>query len=211
MNFDRIFCFGDSITLGCNDSTGLGWPGRLCRGLVHNDRSVAVYNLGINGDTSQDIAARWRAETGARSRNAPGLILFAFGFNDAAKTDGGDVQIDLATSVANASSVLTEAKSITEVLWIGPTPLDESVNPMQTEFACWDMRNQDIARYDAAYADLADAIGIDYLRLFPEFLTSPRYRAALVAGDKVHPGDDGYAMIAERIAGWDRWLAKIGN
>jgi lysophospholipase L1-like esterase len=182
MNFDRIFCFGDSITLGCNDSTGLGWPGRLCRGLVHNDRSVAVYNLGINGDTSQDIAARWRAETGARSRNAPGLILFAFGFNDAAK-----------------------------VLWIGPTPLDESVNPMQTEFACWDMRNQDIARYDAAYADLADAIGIDYLRLFPEFLTSPRYRAALVAGDKVHPGDDGYAMIAERIAGWDRWLAKIGN
>ena len=210
MNFDRIFCFGDSITLGCNDSTGLGWPGRLCRGLVHNDRSVAVYNLGINGDTSQDIAARWRAETGARSRNAPGLILFAFGFNDAAKADGGDVQIDLATSIAHASSVLTEAKSITEVLWIGPTPLDESVNPMQTEFACWDMRNRDIARYDAAYADLADTIGIDYLRLFPEFLTSPSYRAALVAGDKVHPGDDGYAMIAERIAGWDRWLAKLG-
>jgi lysophospholipase L1-like esterase len=210
MNFDRIFCFGDSITLGCNDSTGLGWPGRLCRGLVHNDRSVAVYNLGINGDTSQDIAARWRAETGARSRNAPGLILFAFGFNDAAKADGGDVQVDLATSIAHASSVLTEAKSITEVLWIGPTPLDESVNPMQTEFACWDMRNRDIARYDAAYADLADTIGIDYLRLFPEFLTSPSYRAALVAGDKVHPGDDGYAMIAERIAGWDRWLAKLG-
>jgi len=211
MNFDRIFCFGDSITLGCNDSTGLGWPGRLCAGLMHNERSVAAYNLGINGDTSQDVAARWRAETGARSRNAPGLILFAFGFNDAAKADGGDVQVDLATSVANASSVLTEAKSIAEVLWIGPTPLDESVNPMQTEFACWDMRNRDIGRYDAAYNDLADAIGIDYLRLFPEFLTSPRYQAALVAGDKVHPGDDGYAMIAECIADWDRWLAKIGD
>jgi len=211
MNFDRVFCLGDSITLGCNDSTGLGWPGRLCRGLMHNERSVAAYNLGINGDTSHDIAARWRAETGARSRNAPGLILFAFGFNDAAKADGGDIQVDLASSIANASSVLTEAKSIAEVLWIGPTPLDESVNPMQTEFACWDMRNRDIARYDAAYADLADAIGIDYLRLFPGFLTSPRYQAALVAGDRVHPGDDGYAMIAERIAGWDRWLAKIGD
>ena len=72
------------------------------------------------------------------------------------------------------------------------------------------MRNRDIALYDAAYDNLAREIDVDYLRLFAEFLTSPRYRAALVAGDKVHPGDDGYAMIAERIADWDRWLAKIG-
>lgn len=210
MNFDRIFCFGDSITLGCNDSTGLGWPGRLCRDLMHGERSVAVYNLGINGDTSQDISARWRAEVDARSRNANGLILFAFGFNDAAKADGGDVQVDLASSIANARSMLIAAKSITDVLWIGPTPLDESVNPMQTGFACWDMRNRNIALYDAAYANLAREIDVDYLSLFPEFITSPRYQAALVAGDKVHLGDDGYAMIAERIAAWDRWLANLG-
>jgi len=209
MNFDRIFCFGDSITLGCNDGTGLGWPGRLCRGLTCGERSVAAYNLGVNGDTSQDIAARWRAETEARSRNAPGLMLFAFGFNDAARADGGDIQIDLAASIVNARKLLTEAKSVSEVLWIGPTPLDESVNPMQTEFACWDMRNRDIARYDAAYAELAVEIGIDYLRLFPEFLHSERYQAALLAGDRVHPGADGYAMIAERIAGWDSWLARL--
>lgn len=210
MNFDRIFCFGDSITLGCNDSTGLGWPGRLCRDLMHGEHSVAAYNLGINGDTSRDVAARWRAEVVARSRNANGLMLFAFGFNDAAKADGGDVQVDLESSVAIARSMLSAAKAISDVLWIGPTPLDESVNPMQTEFACWDMRNRDIALYDEAYANLAREIDVDYLRLFPEFLNSPRYQAALVAGDKVHPGDDGYAMISERISGWDRWLAKIG-
>jgi lysophospholipase L1-like esterase len=167
---------------------------------MHGERSVAVYNLGINGDTSQDISARWRAEVDARSRNANGLILFAFGFNDAAKADGGDVQVDLASSIANARSMLIAAKSITDVLWIGPTPLDESVNPMQTGFACWDMRNRNIALYDAAYANLAREIDVDYLSLFPEFITSPRYQAALVAGDKVHLGDDGYAMIAERIA-----------
>ncbi len=211
MNFDRVFCFGDSITLGCNDSTGLGWPGRLCRGLMHNGRGIAAYNLGINGDTSQDIAARWHAETEARSRNAPGLILFSFGFNDAAKADGGDAQIDLAASLGNATALLNEAKSIAKVLWIGPTPLDESINPMQTEFACWDMHNRDIALYDAAYADLAREVGIDYLQLFPEFQSSSRYQAALVCGDKVHPGDDGYAMIAERITDWDRWIACIGD
>jgi lysophospholipase L1-like esterase len=209
MKFDRIFCFGDSITLGCNDSEGLGWPGRLCRNLKHEEYSVAAYNLGVNGDTSLDIAARWRAETETRSRDVSGLILFSFGFNDAAKENGGDVQVDLTTSISVACTVLTEARSVSEVLWIGPTPLDESVNPMQTETACWDMRNADIARYDEAYADLALDIDVDYLRLFPEFLQSRRYQAALVAGDKVHPGDDGYAMIAERIAGWNKWLEKL--
>jgi lysophospholipase L1-like esterase len=210
MQYDRIFCFGDSITLGCNDSAGLGWPGRLGRGLEQGDRSVAVYNLGINGDTSRDIAVRWRGEAEARSRNAGGLMLFAFGFNDAARADGGDVQVQLDDSIACARELLLAAKSLGDLLWIGPTPLDESVNPMQTEFACWDMRNAEIARYDAAYADLAQDIGIEYLSLFSALLHSPRYAAALVAGDKVHPADDGYALIAERIADWDRWQQYAG-
>ncbi len=209
MKYDRVFCFGDSITLGCNDSLGLGWPGRLSRGLKHGERDVAVCNLGVNGDTSVDIAVRWCAEATARNRDAVGLMLFAFGFNDAAKADDGAAQVDLATSIATARKLLSEAGEISEILWIGPTPLDESVNPMQTEFASWDMRNTDIAAYDRAYAELAVEIGVDYLRLFPEFLRSQRYQAALIAGDKVHPGDDGYALIAEHIANWDKWLGKL--
>jgi len=206
MKFERIFCFGDSITLGCNDSQGLGWPGRLCRGLRSGDHSVAAYNLGVNGDTSMHIAARWRAEAGVRSRNSPGLLVFAFGFNDAAQADGGGPQVELAESVATAREMLTAARGVSQLLWIGPTPLDETVNPMQTSVASWQMYNAEIARYDEAYSRLAEDLGIDYLRLFPEFAASRRYHAALAAGDGVHPGDDGYAMIAERIAAWDSWI-----
>lgn len=205
MKYERIFCFGDSITLGCNDSEGLGWPGRLCRGLTCGGYSVAAYNLGVNGDTSQHIAARWRAEAEARSRNSPGLMLFAFGFNDAARADEDGPQVPLEDSTATARALLTEARSVSGVLWIGPTPLDESINPMQTPYASWEMRNAEIARYDAAYAKLAEELAIDYLRLFDEFAASTRYQAALRAGDRVHPGDDGYAMIAERIAAWEAW------
>lgn len=205
MKYERIYFFGDSITLGCNDSTGLGWPGRLTRALMYQDRSVACYNLGINGDTSLHIRTRWRAEVEARSRDSTGLLVFAFGFNDAAKADGVAAQVDLETSVENARAILTEAKSVSEVLWIGPTPLDESVNPMKTDYASWEMINHDIARYDEAYANLAAQLGVDYLRLFPEFLESARYQAALVDGDKVHPGDDGYAMIAEKVENWNKW------
>jgi len=209
MKFVRIFCFGDSITLGCNDSQGLGWPGRLCCGLKHGDDEVAGYNLGVNGDTSRDIELRWRTEAAARSRNGPGLMLFAFGFNDAAKADGNVVQVDLAASLATAGRIMSAAQSISQILWIGPTPLDESVNPMQTDEASWEMRNAEIEAYDQAYAALARDIGVDYLQLFPEFLSSSRYQAALAAGDGVHPGDDGYALIAERIASWEKWLEHV--
>ena len=208
MKYDRIFFFGDSITLGANDNVGLGWPGRLCRGLAHEPISVAAYNLGINGDTSHDIAIRWRTEAIARSRNAKGLLLFAFGFNDASKCDGNDFQIDLATSISTARNLLIEAQSFSEVLWIGPTPLDETVNPLQTGYASWETKNSDIVKYDEAYTRLAKEMGVDYLPLYPKLLHHPRYKAALLAGDKVHPGDDGYALIAEQIAHWEPWIQR---
>ena len=206
MKFERIFCFGDSITLGCNDSQGLGWPGRLCRGLTAGNYSVAAYNLGVNGDTSQHIAARWRNEAGVRSRNSPGLLMFAFGFNDAAEPDGNGPQVPLPLSIETARELLAAAREVSTVLWIGPTPLDESVNPMPSRDTTWMMHNDSIARYDAAYAGLADELEIPYLRLFPEFLASQRYRTALRAYDRVHPADDGYAMIAECIAAWEPWM-----
>jgi len=206
MRHDRIFFFGDSITLGADDSTGLAWPMRLCRGLTTSDgREVAVYNLGINGDTSAHIAARWRAEAEARSREAWGLFVFAFGFNDAARPDDGPEQVSLEASIANARAIVTAARALSDVLWIGPTPLDESVNPMVTAYASWDMRNDLIARYDAAYAALAAELSVPYLRLFEQFRESDRYAGALAAADKVHPADEGYAMIAECVAGWKAW------
>jgi acyl-CoA thioesterase-1 len=205
MKHDRIYCFGDSITLGANDSRGLGWPGRLGHDLVCGERSVAMYNLGINGDTSLNIATRWRAEADARRRDAMGLLLFAFGFNDASRVDGGELQIDLFESVSYARKIMLEAKSIGDTLWIGPTPLDESVNPLRTDYATWIAYNADIARYDTAFAELARELAIPYLQLFPQFVEDPRYFRALNAGDKVHPADDGYALIAEHITNWEAW------
>ncbi len=210
MIHDQILFFGDSITIGGNDSEGLGWPGRLARGLVTRSGDyVTGYNLGVNGDTSVQIAARWQAEVAARGREKTGLLVFAFGFNDAAKPAGGTFQVDLETSIETARSMIQAARAMSDVLWIGPTPLDETVNPMQTASGNWDMRNDDIARYDAAYADIAKEIGVPYLSLFSDFLASERYKRALRAGDKVHPGTNGYALVAERVAGWEAWKAIL--
>jgi lysophospholipase L1-like esterase len=161
-----------------------------------------TYNMGINGDTSRDIAARWKKESKARSRNAGGMFIFSFGFNDAAKMDGNPVQVDLETSVEIARSMLSQAREISQVLWIGPTPLDERVNPMRTQYNSWEMCNDRIAQYDEAYDATAKDLSIPYLRLFPAFLSNQRYGAALLDGDKVHPGKDGHQMISERLFEW---------
>jgi acyl-CoA thioesterase-1 len=203
--YDRIYFFGDSITLGCNDSLDLGWPGRVCRGMTKDGRGVAVYNLGINGDTSGDIDARWYTEMMARNRGSAGLLVFAFGFNDAAHKNSDRAQVELELSVNTARKIMSLAQGISKVMWIGPTPLDETVNPLDAPDGRWLMYNEEIEKYDSAYAYLANQMKIDYLSLYQEYRDSPRYQAALVAGDKVHPADDGYAMIAESVTNWGAW------
>jgi lysophospholipase L1-like esterase len=67
------------------------------------------------------------------------------------------------------------------------------------------MYNEKIAEYDRAYAGLANPLKIDYLSIFQEHLLNPRYKASLVAADKVHPYNHGYALITESVSNWAAW------
>ena len=206
----QICFFGDSITVGYTDAEGLGWPGRLCRGLGSGAASTACYNLAVNGDTSRDIGARWRAETEARSRGGgPGALVFAFGLNDAAVRVGEGALVDPEESLANATDMLSEAKRLAPVLWLGPTPCDENVNPIVEDDVVWDMRNADIQRYSEAYAESAERIGVAYLDITATLIDDRRYASALAETDGVHPASDGYARIAELVAEWDAWRAMV--
>ncbi len=208
MTPEQIFFFGDSITQADNDGDRCGWPGRVCRPITIDGTAVAAFNLGVNGDTSRDIAARWRSELDARrqrSNQRSFALVFAYGFNDACVADDSGPQVTLEDSLGISRRMLTQAAALAPTVWVGPTPLDESVNPMLSGGTSWDMRNADIARYSAAFAELAGEIGVPYLDLFTPFSSSARYAAALAAYDRVHPADDGYAMIAEHVAAWQGW------
>jgi acyl-CoA thioesterase I len=215
MKPDQIYFFGDSITLADNDSARCGWPGRLCAGLEKEGTALTAYNLGINGDTSRDIAARWQAETAARRLRGNGMgtaaFVFAYGFNDACNPDGKGLQVALSEALKLSRTMLGAASAIGPVLWIGPTPLDESINPfVGGSGIVWDIRNRDIGAYSRAYGELAGEIGLPYLDLFTPFSTSERYARALAAYDGIHPADDGYAMITEAVAAWQPWRDLIG-
>ena len=64
---DVGLCFvGSSMTAGYGDPKGLGWVGRVVSRTQHPDLDLTAYNLGVRGDTSADVMARWRTETAPR-------------------------------------------------------------------------------------------------------------------------------------------------
>ncbi len=157
------------------------------------------------------ILSHFFLEFEARARDVSGLLVFAFGFNDAAAVNGSEPQIGIERSIENARQIIREARELTDLLWIGPTPLDESVNPMVTPFASWQMFNSRLDKYDRAYADLAADLEVDYLSLFRQFIENPGYQAALASADKVHPADEGYELIANIVEQWEPWTRRISR
>ena len=108
----RLCFIGDSITVGTGDDAFLGWPGRLCAAARSQGCDLTLYNLGIRGETSEDIRRRWRQEA---ERRLPATmncaLVFAFGINDCAVENGVKLRVELEQTVVNARAILNEAKA----------------------------------------------------------------------------------------------------
>ncbi|MDQ3850891.1 MAG: GDSL-type esterase/lipase family protein, partial [Actinomycetota bacterium] len=78
----RVLFVGDSFVAGVGDESGLGWVGRVVAASYAGGHPITAYNLGVRGETSHDVAQRWRAE--ARPRVRPGTdcrVVFSLGSN----------------------------------------------------------------------------------------------------------------------------------
>ena len=203
----RICFVGDSITQGTIDPDGLGWPGRLGNRERAAGHDVTVYNLGVRADTAADIAGRWRAEAEARLPDAyPGALVFAFGVNDMAEEPETGLRVPPERSCALAREIVAAARDWKPVLWVGPAPSDMACQPFSpTPGIQYAFDNGRVAALSTAYAALAAELAVPYLDLYPRLADAPRWSAALDAGDGVHPGPDGYAMMAEIIGNWAPW------
>jgi acyl-CoA thioesterase-1 len=193
---DVRLCFlGDSFTNGTLDGSYLGWPARLCAAVPFQ---VTHYNLGIRGNTSLDIEGRWRSESAARFKpTVERRLVFAFGTNDCV-LEGGAPRVSPAESVASAERILTQAKSLCPVLFMGPPAVE--LEDRAHSFA----RLSELSR---RYAQLAARLDVPYLDLFGLTLESAAWAAAVQRGDGVHPDADGYALLARFIGAWPAWQA----
>ena len=189
----RICFIGDSFVSGAYDDECLGWVGRICASARKRGHDVSPYNLGIRGETSVQIARRWRAE--AEPRQSPqqeGRLVFEFGVNDVREVNGKP-QLTPEQSLATAGEMLSAAAQWKPTLMIGPP------------CGCDDPRNGRVIALSAELAKLCAELRVPYFDSYMPLLRSSTWTPCVKAVDGTHPSAAGYAEWARLIDEWPAW------
>lgn len=192
--------FGDSHTVGVGDEEGLGWTGRVVAAAMEEGIPTTSYNLGVRGETSADVAGRWRAEARPRLPDPPeegdARVVLAFGVNDVSLSDEGR-RCGQEQSLLALEEVLLGAQGLgLRRFVIGPAPIDDEA------------LNDRIAELSYAFRMRCARHRVPFVPLVDELRANEAWRRSIVAGDGTHPGAAGYAEIARLVlaAGWLDWL-----
>ena len=189
----RITFIGDSLVAGTGDQDYLGWPGRICKAARARGHEVTCYNLGIRGNTSADILARWRREAEARDVASDDCrLIFSFGVNDTKDVDGVRL-VAPEMAIDQARAILRAASAYRKTLMIGPPPIGEA----------W--RNERIASLSESLSIVSGELDVPYFDSFASLSRIPAWRDAVMAGDGVHPIAAGYDSWARAIEAWPAW------
>jgi acyl-CoA thioesterase I len=188
----RLCVVGDSYVVGYGDPRALGWVGRVVARTPTDRIDLTVHNLGVRGDTTSAVLARWRQE-GAR-RWFPGAdnrLVIAMGANDVGQG------VSLARTRLNLANVVDDAASEgLQPFVVGPSPwADHS----------W---HGALGAVADAQRDVCERRGIPFVDCFEPLRTHEQWFADLEAGDGIHPGQAGYGLLAWLVlhCGWSSWL-----
>ena len=198
----RVLFFGDSLVAGAGDPTGLGWVGRVTSASSGAGLPVTAYNLGVRGDTSVQVAARSRHETGPRlASGVDTRIVVSFGANDTTIEDGVQ-RVDAERSCLALSDILERARAIgLPTLMVGPAPVEDAE------------QNRRIERLSAAFGEICASPGVPFIAVIEALKGSKVWGREIASGDGAHPSSAGYAALARLVlrAGWLNWLAEHGG
>jgi acyl-CoA thioesterase I len=190
----RLLFFGDSLVAGVGDPAGAGWVGRVVAEAFASGLPLTPYNLGVRGETSEQVASRWRAE--ALPRLLPGAdcrIVLSFGTNDTS-VEHDRVRVKADRSLAALATILEEAATLSlPTLVLGPAPVDD---PEQ---------NRRISSLSGSFAEVCAEHGVPFVSVVEQLLASAVWMEQVAAGDGAHPGAEGYDALADLVLAGD-WL-----
>lgn len=202
----QILVFGDSIAYGAWDEEG-GWVEKLK--VFTNKKSIksnleyycAVYNLAIDGNTTENLLNRLDFEIKQRVCGEEIVFLFAIGLNDSAVMNMNNIEkIPPEKFRQNIKELISMSKIYsTKIIFFGILPVDElKVDPIP-----WSMgksyKNDSILRYNDIIKSVCQEYKIDFVGLFEEF-KKEEYRNLLEDG--AHPNSAGHEKIYEIISGY---------
>jgi acyl-CoA thioesterase-1 len=193
----RLLFFGDSLVAGVGDPAGAGWVGRVVAASFASGLGLTAYNLGVRGETSEQVALRWHAEALPRLlAGADCRIVLSFGANDTS-IEHDRVRVDADRSLGALATILDEAAMIgLPTLVVGPAPVDD---PEQ---------NRRIHGLSVSFAEVCAERGVPFMSVVEGLLASPVWMEQVAVEDGAHPGAEGYDALARLVlaGGWLDWL-----
>ncbi len=187
----NICIFGDSIAWGASDRERGGWADMLKLYFQEHDDMTQVYNLGICGDNTNDLLARFPGECAARK---PDVIVFAIGINDAQYLLSQDVvRVPLRDFSKNIENLVAQSLAMSaKIIFVGLTRVIEA----KTTPIPWGPDkyyiNECIDANDAALRRYCDVENIPYIAM-------DDMDQKLISGDGVHPNAAGHDEMFMRI------------
>lgn len=199
----RILIFGDSITYGSWDIEG-GWVQRLRKFLDEKILTelnfyCLVYNLGISGDTTDDLLERFEFETKKRIKEKEDtIIIFSIGGNDATFIDDKkQCQILKENFRENIKKLIKLAdKYASKIIFTGLLPTDE----LKTIPIPWALdksyKNEHIIQYNEIIKSFCEENKILFIDFFEKF---KKFDYKNLLEDRQHPNFEGHQKIFEIV------------
>jgi len=192
---NKVLVFGASIVHGSSDEQG-GWVQRLSKFL---ERDCSVYNLGISGNTSEDILKRFKSEAKIRIFNQQNVILlFSFGLNDSQYlNDKQRMRISSQRFKKNLVKLFKMAKGFSnKIFFIGLTPINDSNLDPIPWFNSASYKSKYVEKYNGIIKKVCEDKNVVFVDIKDE-LDKLGYKTTLIDG--VHPNAQGHQMIFEAV------------
>lgn len=203
----NILALGDSLTKGMGDDTGKGYVGDILDQVKERShKHVSLLNLGISGQTSDQLKTQVQQPEVIRQMKNANIVLITIGGNDLFR--GGEGLVDYKSNniqaienkyLDNLRYIFTQirnANAAADVFFVGIyNPFINLSTGKETSKVVrhWNYDTAEVC------ADFPKIIFVPTFDLFELKVNDYLY------SDKFHPNSKGYRLIAERVAALLTW------
>ncbi|CAN5410999.1 SGNH/GDSL hydrolase family protein [soil metagenome] len=201
----RIIFFGDSITQGFFDNRG-GWVARIAskyhgEALKNlNGDWLEVFNLGVSGDTIDNVLDRVKDETDKRRRkNDQMIVVIAVGINDSLLINNRVFKDEYKFQEQYEKLVDIVTQISDKCMFIGLSAVDEKlVNPYGSSSTGKQYLNNRINLFEDCIKQACEIKHVPFVPVHDMFIGQLGEKHALLA-DGLHPDEAGHSLLYEII------------